>query len=153
MNYYRCYKVCVPSTRKIIISDTLKFTDDNLFEVPHKSKDDNLHDTITEIKTMLHSQYPLPTHTNKPRAHAIEKLHNLLLQRCKPDEIASLLPKANENHDDIQLLRVSMSFTDDPPELEDEVNYDEDNYTNIVFTEHKEDNAPLPSTTNTRKKQ
>ena len=87
MNHYRCYQVYIPSTRKIIISDTLQYTDDNMFEIPYKSKDDNLHDAVTELQTMMHSPSPLPTHTNTPRAQAIEKLRDLLLSSSDPGNI------------------------------------------------------------------
>ena len=143
MNHYQCYKVCVPSTRKIIISDTLQHTEDNLFEVPHKTKDDNLHDMVNELQTMLQSQFPLATHTNNPRAQAIEKLRNLLLQTSTSNEITSPLQRVSETDDKIQLPMVSVSFTDDPPELEDEINYDADNSTNVVFTEYKQYNAHI----------
>lgn len=50
MNHYRCYQVCVPSTRKVITTDTLEHTEDNLFKIPCTSKEGDLLDTAQELQ-------------------------------------------------------------------------------------------------------
>ena len=39
--------------KKVIITETLKHTEDKLFEVPHKSKEENLQDTVDDLQNML----------------------------------------------------------------------------------------------------
>ena len=69
----------MPSTRMIIITDILQHTEDNLFEVPSKSKGDNLQETVDELKSMLRSESPLQAQANNPRAKTIDKLREVLL--------------------------------------------------------------------------
>ena len=128
MNHYWCYMIFVPFTRKIIITDTLQHIEDKSFEVPWKSKEENLDDTMDDLNSMFCS---LQHHTNKPRAKSIDKLHELLLKPTKPAEITSPAPRVGMiNHND-QLLRVSFTCTDDPPELGEEIKCDENHTSNM----------------------
>lgn len=39
--YYRCYKVYIPATKKTVIIDNIEFTEDNTFEIPYKLSPSN----------------------------------------------------------------------------------------------------------------
>ena len=103
--------------KKVIITETLQCNKDNLFEVQHKSKEDNLQDTVNYLHNILRSETPLQSHTNDHRAQAIDKLREIILQPTKSKEITTPLPRVRHNS---PLLRVPTTSNDDPLELEEE---------------------------------
>ena len=109
MHHCRCYRIYVPSTRKIIITDTLKCTEDDLFEVPFKFKEDTLYDTVDDLKSMIFSESSLQSHTNNPRVKAIDKLHELILKPTKPAKITSPAQRVKVNNHNVKLPRVPVT--------------------------------------------
>ena len=130
--------------KKIIVTDTLQCTEDNLFEIPCKSKEDNLHDTVEDMQSMLRSESPLQDHTDNPRANAIDKLRELLLRPITPAEIIPLPPRVKGDNNNTQFPRVTATNTDDPPVLEDEADDVTSNYDNLIFKELKQQDTILP---------
>ena len=46
MNHYRFYNIYNPSTKQICTTDTLEYTEDNIFEVPHETMQEKLEQTM-----------------------------------------------------------------------------------------------------------
>ena len=49
MNHYRCYQVYLPTSKRIITTDTLQCTEDNSFDTPYSSKEDDFLDAVTGL--------------------------------------------------------------------------------------------------------
>ena len=79
-NHHKHHKVCMSSTREIIATDTIKHTEDNLFETPCASNEDNPLDGTNELATLLQKQTPLQCHNTNLRKTAIERLQDFLLK-------------------------------------------------------------------------
>lgn len=67
MNHYRCCKVYLPSVQKIIITDTIEHTEDNLFDMPYSSKEDELLDVVKQLEHLLQDEAPMSSHSLSPR--------------------------------------------------------------------------------------
>ena len=81
---------------------------------------------------MLLNETTLQSHTNNPRAPEIAKLRELMLQPTKIKEITTPFPMMR---DTTPLLRVSNTTTEDPPEIEQETEYEDYNFNNMSFEE------------------
>ena len=79
MSHYRCYKVYLPSTQKIIVTDTIEYAEDNLFDIPYSSKEDELLDVAKQLEHLLKDEAPMNSHPLSPQQQAIEKLKSTLL--------------------------------------------------------------------------
>jgi len=118
MNHYRCYKVCVQSTKKIIVTDTIEYTEDNLFEIPYSSKEDELLDAVVDLHKILKDETPLTSHPMSPRQAAIAKLRQTILQPPPfPNTIPTSSPRVAPTES--TLPRVGTPNTEEPPELEE----------------------------------
>ena len=119
MNHYRCHRVYIPSTKKVIITNTIEYTEDNLFEIPYSSKEDELLDAVIDLQNILKSEGPPTSHPLSPRQTTINKPRQTLLQApshastnsASPPRVAVSKPT---------LPRVGTPNAEDPPELEEE---------------------------------
>ena len=111
--------VYVLSTKKVITTDTIEYTEDNLFEIPYSSKEDELLDAVIDLQNILKNKGPPTSHPLSSRQTAINKLRQTLLQApshtstnsASPPRVAVSKPT---------LLRVGTPNTEDPSELEEE---------------------------------
>ena len=124
MNHYRCYKVYLPSARSIITTDTIECTEDNLFEIPYSSKEDDLLDAVQDLQSMLKDTRPLHTNSLSPRQTAIEKLQSILLKPPATNNNQANYelppPRVHPSQNTIELMSVATPTADDPPDLTDE---------------------------------
>lgn len=119
MNHYRYCRVYVQSTKKIITTDTIEYAEDNLFEIPYSSKEDQLLDAVEDLQSILKEEVPLTSHPLSPRQTAIDKLRQTLLQvPPHANSIPSSAPRVAVSKPTFP--RVETHNTEDPPELKEE---------------------------------
>lgn len=74
MNHYQCYKVYVSSTKRIITTDTIEYAEDNLFDIPYSSKEDELLDAGVDLQNIINDEKTHTFHPLSPRQTAMGKL-------------------------------------------------------------------------------
>jgi len=93
----------------IIVTDTIEYTDDNLFKILYKSVEDELLETTNELTTLLKNETIIKAYDSNLRIIAIQTLKKLLWINNRIEQ---------------QLPRVTSNIPD-PPDLVDESNKDE----------------------------
>jgi hypothetical protein len=137
LNHYRCYRIYLKSTKREIITDTLQYTEDNLFEIPYKSTEDQLLDTANELKDLISTPKPLQTNVYNPQYEAIAILKSILLQNNTHSVPRVINKKPSTNlHEPSNNRNISHSLQpdqhhrsiddDNPPELIEEPDTSDD---------------------------
>ena len=113
MNHYRCYQVYLPTSKRIITTDTLQYTEDNSFDIPYSSKEDDLLDAVTGLQSLIIDDPAQLKDNTSPRAQAISKLRQLLLPQATAQP--SPLPRVAVTVKPSPLPRVTESLS--PPSI------------------------------------
>ena len=73
------------------MSDTIQNTGDNLFDMPHKSIEDNLLDTVHNLKDILSNNKVTKSHDNHTHQSAIDALKDILQLKntCPPPRVTN----------------------------------------------------------------
>ena len=51
LNHYHCYNVYYPLTKQIFTTDTVEYTEDNLFEIPFETMQEKLENSMKILAT------------------------------------------------------------------------------------------------------
>ena len=90
------------SIKKVYITDTIQYTEINLFKIPCKSIEDNLIDAVYNLNDMLHMNKLSKSYHNDAHQQAIDTLKEMLLLKnnCPPPRVINELllpPKVTPN--------------------------------------------------------
>ena len=78
LNHYRYYNICILAIKKIITSDSIQCTEDNVFKVLFKSAEDNLLDSVYKLTNSI-KNFTMPSqYVTNLKCEAMSMLKRIL---------------------------------------------------------------------------